>query len=116
MSHEVQEISLSKYLRGYNLQFTSSHPTNIDVFEPYHILNTTNTGFSSGYNLINVKVNKVDYYLWENSAIIAAQNEDSQKIAIKYGEMKGNSLPIFSEPVEYQLNKKVHCYSASIIN
>ena len=54
-------------------------------------------------------VEKYSYYFWKSKIIVAAQSQQDKKIAIKFGDIKGTSLPNFFKTVEFDFDSTSKC-------
>lgn len=89
---EIQQIPLSKHIRGYDLDFSSSDEKVIQVFEPYHVADQADVTIKAGYSMINVDGRNSDTHLWARQGILFAHGGE-KSVAVGYGEFSSGVLP-----------------------
>lgn len=80
----MQQMNLDKYIRGYDLEFTSSDDTIISVFEPYHPISKADVTIKAGYSIVNVDGKNSNTKVWSRQGIIFAQGGD-RNVSFGYG-------------------------------
>lgn len=112
---EIQQIPLSKHIRGYDLDFSSSDEKVIHVFEPYHVADIADVTIKAGYSMINVDGRNSDTHLWARQGIMFAHG-GSQSIAVGYGEFSSGVLPKIEGFNYFNLPYASNCYNGLIFN
>ena len=112
---DVQQIQLSKHFKGYNLDYESSNPEIVQVYEPYHVAEETPIDLKEGFMPLNVDSKNSRDNLWGRDGVVIAQG-DSTNIAIGYGAFKNDVLPVISNITYFTLPKDGECYSGHIFD
>ena len=113
-SQEVQQILLSKHFRGYDLDYQSSNPSIMDVYEPYHVTQELPLSLQAGYLPINIDSKNSKDNLWGRDGVVVTQS-NGKSIGIGYGTFKNDVLPTINFTY-FTLPSDAKCYSGRIYN
>jgi hypothetical protein len=112
---EMQQMALDKYIRGFDLEFSSSDDKTVSVFEPYHVISKGDVTIKAGYAVVNVDGKNSNTKIWSRQGVLFAQGGE-RNVSFGYGEFSNGVLPKIEGFNYYELPYVSNCYSGLIYN